>query len=99
MCPQVSVEHAEGEEVDAGDSISARPSLNRAHLMGLRGTSGVNERRPADFVRRVPGIAIPTHAFGSGWLDQIGGVGRHAIPLNIAQPIKEAIAAGEIIIC
>lgn len=66
--------------------------------MGLRGTSGMNER-PADFVRRVPGVAIPAHAFGSGWLDQIGGVGYRIIPLDIALPIKDAIAAGEIVIC
>lgn len=59
----------------------------------------MNERRPADSVRRVPGIAIPAHAFGSGWLDQIGGVGPRVIPLNIALPIKDAIAAGEIVIC
>jgi hypothetical protein len=60
----------------------------------------MNEQRPANFALPVAGLAIPAHAFGSGWLNQIGGVGpRPAIPLNIAQPIKDAIAGGEIVIC
>lgn len=49
--------------------------------------------------RPVAGLAIPAHAVGSGWLNQIGGVGPRVIPLNIALPIKDAIAGGEIVIC
>jgi hypothetical protein len=97
--PQVPVEYAERRQVDAGDRISTRPSLHRTHLMWLHGTSGMDDRRAADFVLRVPSIAVPARAFGSGWLDLIGGVGPHVIPLKIAQPIKDAIAAGETVIC
>lgn len=59
----------------------------------------MNEQRPSNFARPVAGLAIPAHAFGSGWLNQIGGVGSRSIPLNIALPIKDAIAGGEIVVC
>ena len=59
----------------------------------------MNERRLAEFVDPVSGLAIPAPAVGSGWLNRIGGVGDRVIPVNIASPIKEAIARGEIRNC
>lgn len=81
------------------DIVPARPSLNGARHGGLFDAAGRNERLPADFVCRVPGLAIPAHAFGSGWLNQIGGIGPHAIPIDIAKPIRAAIAAGKPVFC
>jgi hypothetical protein len=59
----------------------------------------VSEGRAANSVLRVAPLVIPAHAIGSGWLNQIGGVGPRAIPLAIAQPIKQAIANGEVVLC
>lgn len=47
----------------------------------------------------LPGLAIPAPVIASGWLQQTGGVGYHAIPLVIAQPIREAVLAGEEVVC
>lgn len=87
------------QHVEKGDTVPARPLLDGAHPVGVSDTAGMNDRRPTDFVRRVPGFVVPAHAFGSGWLDQIGGVGPRVIPLDIALPIKGAIAAGEPVYC
>jgi hypothetical protein len=65
----------------------------------VHGEADVNRRRLAKLVDSVAGLAVPAPAFGSGWLDKIGGVGARAIPLDIALPIKGAIARGEIRPC
>lgn len=88
-----------GRQVDEGGTLPARPLLDGAHPLGVSDTTGMNDRRPADFVRRVPGLVLPARAFGSGWLDQIGGVGPRVIPLDIALPIRDAVAAGEPVLC
>jgi hypothetical protein len=56
-------------------------------------------RWPAGLGPLAGGCAVPAHAFGSGLLDQMGGVGAHAIPLRLALPIKDAIARGDIVVC
>jgi hypothetical protein len=59
----------------------------------------MSERRPSGVVPRAASLVVPAHAFGSGWLNQSGGVGVRTIPLDIARPIKDAIDAGEIVFC
>lgn len=56
-------------------------------------------QRVADLMLRVPSTALPAHAFGSGWLNRMDGVGPRAIPLRIGQPLKDAIARGELVPC
>ncbi|MDP1821534.1 MAG: HNH endonuclease signature motif containing protein [Acidimicrobiales bacterium] len=56
-------------------------------------------RRPGELAPLAAGRAVPAHAFGSGLLDQMGGVGPRVIPLPIALPIKDAIARGDIVVC
>jgi hypothetical protein len=73
--------------------------LNDAHVVGLSDAARMNERRPAGFVGPVAGLVGPAHAFGSGWLNQIGGIGPRAIPIDIAERIRAAIAAGEPVVC
>mgnify|MGYP003112969055 FL=1 len=46
---------------------------------------------------RVPGLAVPANAVGSGWLNQMGGVGPRGIPIKIGQPIREAVANGNVL--
>jgi hypothetical protein len=84
-----------GHRSEDGDGLSARSVPNEAHSAG----DCSNEPQPAEFVRRVPGFVIPAHAFASGWLDQIGGVGPRVIPLDVALPVKGAIADGEAVFC
>ena len=48
---------------------------------------------------RIPGHVVPARAIGSGWLDQIGGVGNRVIPLDIAVPVRDALADGEVVLC
>lgn len=79
--------------------IAARPSSSGAHVAGAFEAANLDERRLADVVGWIPICAIPAHAFGSGWLNQIGGVGAHAIPIDIAKPIRAAIAAGDPVLC
>jgi hypothetical protein len=52
-----------------------------------------------EVLQQIPAFVLPAHAVASGWLDQIGPVGPRALPIGLAAPIKEAIAAGEPVYC
>ena len=47
--------------------------------------------RRVDVVQHAAGQIVPARAFGSGWLNQIGGVGPPRVPPNIAPPTKGSI--------
>ena len=88
----------EGSRMEATRDSTGLP-VNRAYVADLLEPPRMNRRGPANAVRRLPSCAIPAHDFGSGWLNPIGGIGPHAIPIEIAKPIKAAIAAGEPVLC
>ena len=95
--PQVDVERAERQDVAGGGRQADRRWLNDESLLEWFNEGDLNPL--VRFVRRVPTLVVPAHAVGSGWLDQIGGVGPRVIPLAIGQPLKAAIAAGEPVLC
>ena len=82
--------------------------MGHGHRRDAQVNVGHAEREQVDGIDRtfgqrtlngLPGFLVPAHAYGAGWLDQMGGVGYRVIPLDIGRPIKEAIAAGEPVFC
>lgn len=82
-----------------GGSIGASswPAGRRLKLVHSRAEA--EEEWDAGLLQQIPALVLPAQAVASGWLNQIGPVGPRALPIGLAGPIKQAMAAGEPVYC